>query len=81
MNSKTDIIPNVAREKIKELEDENDIKLSNLQKVLCSVEGPIARVLDILYGDMNISVLDQHIEKANEYIAENVEINAKKHIH
>ena len=28
MNSKTDIIPNVAREKIKELEDENDIKLT-----------------------------------------------------
>ncbi|WP_405274616.1 chorismate lyase [Methanobrevibacter sp.] len=75
MNSKTDIIPNVAREKIKELEDENDIKLSNLQKVLCSVEGPIARVLDILYGDMNIFVLDQHIEKANEDIAEKVEIN------
>ena len=75
MNSKTDIIPNVGREKIKELEDENDIKLSNLQKVLCSVEGPIARVLDILYGDMNIFVLDQHIEKANEDIAEKVEIN------
>ena len=76
MNSKTDTIPNIAREKIKELEDKNDVKLSNLQKVLCSIEGPIARVLDILYGDMNVFVLGQRIEKANEDIAEKVEINA-----
>ena len=75
MNSKNDTIPNIAREKINELEAKNNIKLSTIQKILCSIEGPVATVLDVLYGDMNIFVLDQHIENADEEIAEKLEIN------
>lgn len=31
--------------------------------------------MDVLYGDVNLFVLDQHIEKANEDVAEKLEIN------
>jgi chorismate-pyruvate lyase len=75
MISKNETIPNIVREKIRELEEKNDVKLSTIQKILCSIEGPVVTTLDILYGDMNIFVLDQHIEKANEDIAEKLEIN------
>ena len=68
-------IPNIIREKIKRVEEENDTKLSTIQKILCSIEGPIVTVLDVLYGDVNLFVLDQHMEKANETIAEKLEIN------
>ena len=68
-------IPNVVREKIKELEEKNDIKLSTLQKVFCSIEGPVVTILDVLYGDVNLFILDQHMEKANENIAEKLDIN------
>lgn len=67
-------IPNVAREKIQELEENNNIELSTLQKVFCSIEGPVVTILDVLYGDVNLFILDQHIEEANEDIAEKLEI-------
>ena len=75
MNSKSEPIPNVAREKIKEVEEKNDIKLSTIQKILCSIEGPVVSILDVLYGDVNLFILDQHIEKADADIAEKLEIN------
>lgn len=76
MNTKSKTIPNVVREKISELEEKNDIKLSTIQKILCSIEGPVVTVLDVLYDDVNLFVLDQHMEKADESIAEKLKINA-----
>lgn len=75
MNSKNEAIPNVVREKISELEEKNGIELSNLQKVFCSIEGPVVTILDVLYGDVNLFILDQHIEEADEDIAQKLEIN------
>ena len=75
MNTQSKPIPNIIREKIKEVEDENDIKLSTIQKILCAIEGPVVTMLDVLYGDVNLFVLDQHMEKADESIAEKLEIN------
>lgn len=75
MSTKNKTIPNVVREKIKKLEEKNDIKLSNIQKILCSIEGPVVTILDVLHGDVNLFVLDQHIEEANEDIAEKLDIN------
>lgn len=74
MNKRGEPIPNVVREKIKKLEEENDVKLSTMQKILCAIEGPVVTVLDVLYGDVGLFVLDQHIEKANELVAEKLEI-------
>lgn len=73
--SKNEPIPNIAREKINELEEKNDIKLSKLQKAFCSIEGPMVTVLDVLYNDVNLFILDQHITKADEDIAEKLDIN------
>lgn len=68
-------IPNEIREKIKEVEEKNGITLPTIQKILCAIEGPIVTILDVLYGDVNLFVLDQHMEKADESIAEKLEIN------
>lgn len=68
-------IPNVAREKIKEVEEKNNIQLSTIQKILCAIEGPVVSILDVLYGDIHLFVLDQHITKADKTIAEKLEIN------
>lgn len=75
MYSKHEKISGFVREKIQKVEQENDMKLTTMQKVLCSIEGPIVTILDVLYGDVNLFVLDQHMEKANEEIAEKLEIN------
>ncbi|MDO5138728.1 MAG: chorismate pyruvate-lyase family protein [Oscillospiraceae bacterium] len=69
------LIPNIVRDKINELEEKNNIKLSAIQKILCAIEGPAVTILDVLYGDVNLFILDQHIEKANEDIAEKLDIN------
>lgn len=75
MYSEVEPIPNVVREKIKEVEEKNDIHLSTIQKILCAIHGPVVTVLDVLYGDVNLFVLDQHMEKADESAAEKLEIN------
>lgn len=75
MSTKNETIPNVVREKIKELEEKNSIKLSPIQKILCSIEGPVVTILDVLYNDVNLFILDQHITEANEDIAEKLEIS------
>lgn len=80
MNTQNKPIPNIVREKIKELEEKNNIKLSTVQKILCSIEGPVVTTLDVLYGDVNLFVLDQHIEKADEDIAEKLDINVDDEI-
>lgn len=66
---------NEIREKIIELERENDVKLSTTQKILLSIEGQLVTILDTLYGDVGLFVLDQHIEKADAPIAEKLDIN------
>ena len=75
MNIKQDAIPNVVREKIKEVEEKNNIKLSTIQKILCSIEGQVVTILEVLYGDVGLFVLEQKIIKADEDIAEKLEIN------
>lgn len=73
-------IQNSIREKIIEVEKKNNIELSTVQKILCATEGPIVTILDVLYGDVNLFILDQHIEKAEEDVAEKLEINEGEEI-
>lgn len=75
MNSKQEKIPNITRDLINNVEQQNDIQLSTIQKILCSIEGPVVTILDVLYGDVGLFILDQHMEKANEDIAKKLEIN------
>ena len=60
------IIKNELHNRLKELETKNDIKFSNTQKVLLSIEGSISAILDALYGTVSIFTIDQHFEKIDE---------------
>lgn len=75
MTPKNQPVKNEIREKILELEEKNNIELSTVQKILCSIEGQIVTILDVLYGDVNLFVLQQHMENADASMAEKLEIN------
>ena len=69
------IIENEIREKIIKVEEEYNVKLSITQKILLTIRGPITNVLDILYGEVHLFMLDQHFEKADERISNLVDIS------
>ncbi|WP_298524147.1 chorismate pyruvate-lyase family protein [uncultured Methanobrevibacter sp.] len=75
MNTETETKYKLPREKIIELEEKNNIKLSTVQKILCAIEGQVVTILDALYGDVNLFILDQHMGNADKDIAEKLEIN------
>ncbi len=58
------IIKNELRDEIYILEEKHNIRLSKIQKILLSVNGPITTVLDTLYGTVRLFMLDQHFEKS-----------------
>ena len=68
-------VTNELHERIKELERENNIKFSNTQKVLLTVEGSITNLLDVLYGTVSIFTLSRHFERADKEKAKLVNIN------
>lgn len=70
MNPKCNIIKNEIREIITELEQEHDIEITTTQKILLSTRGPITTVLDVLYGEVRLFMLDQHIESADKDVAD-----------
>lgn len=70
MKSKCNIIKNEIREIITELEQEHNVEITTTQKILLSTRGPITTVLDVLYGEVRLFMLDQHIDKADKDIAE-----------
>ena len=70
MTPKSNIIKNEIREKITEIELKHNVKLSTTQKILLSINGPITTILDVLYGEVGLFMLDQHIEKADKNTAD-----------
>ena len=70
MSSKCTAIKNELREMIARLEQEHNIKLSTTQKILLSINGPITPILDVLYGEVRLFMLDQHFENADKDIAD-----------
>lgn len=65
---------NTTREKIALLEKQHNIRLSNTQKILLSLKGPVTTILDVLYGTVNLFILDQHIDKADENISKLLDV-------
>lgn len=63
------------RNRIAELEKEHNIKLSTTQKILLSIEGQIVSILDVLYGNVKLFILEQHIKKADKELAEILNLN------
>ncbi len=78
--SKVNIV-NEIHDKIRKLEDEYNIKFSNTQKVLLSIEGSITAILDVLYGKVSIFTLDQHFERADDEKAEMLGLSNGDEIH
>ena len=62
-------------DRINELEKENDIQLSNTQKILLTTDGSITAILDVLYGKISLFTIDQHFEPADEFHAKLVEVS------
>lgn len=75
MNFEGTLQKNEIAAKIKKVEEEYNITLTKAQKMLLCVKGPITNMLDILYGEVSLFMLDQHLEKADKRIAELVNIS------
>lgn len=67
-------------EKINILERENDKKFSNTQKILLTTDGSITAILDVLYGKITLSTLDQHFEDADKEHAQLVNVGEGEEI-
>ena len=53
-------------EKNNTLEQENNKNFSNTQKILLTTDGSITAILDVLYGKITLTTIDQHFEDADE---------------
>ena len=51
-------------EKIDQIESENNKQFSNTQKILLTTDGSITAILDVLFGKIDLSTLEQHTETA-----------------
>lgn len=60
-------------ERIAELEQEKNLTLSGVQKILLTTDGSITAILDVLYGKIDLQTLSQHFAKATAEQAKLVE--------
>lgn len=67
-------------EQINELENNYTKNFSNTQKILLTTDGSITAILDVLYGKITLSTLEQHFEDADEYHAELLNCNIEDKI-
>ncbi|WP_458454732.1 chorismate--pyruvate lyase family protein [Methanobrevibacter sp.] len=67
-------------EKTQELENRYDIELSNTQKILLTTDGSITAILDVLYGKITLTTLDQHFEDADNAHAQLVNVDEGEEI-
>ena len=69
------LLQNKRTEKIKELEKQQDIKLSKLQKILLTSSSPITNILDALYGEVMLFILDQNLKSADKQCCELLDVD------
>ena len=61
-------------DKINDLEQEYGKTFSNTQKILLTTDGSITAILDVLYGKITLTTLDQHFEDADAEQAQRVNV-------
>lgn len=61
-------------EKINSVEKEQSRTFSNTQKILLTTDGSITAILDVLYGKITLTTLEQHFEKATESTSKYVNV-------
>lgn len=81
MLSNSNVIENEINRKIREVEKQNNIKLSTTQKIVLSTNGSLSSILNALFGEIHLFTLRQHFKKANKEIAEKVEVNEGDEVH
>ncbi len=67
-------------DKINQVEKEYGRNFSNTQKILMTTDGSITAILDVLYGKITLSTLDQHFEDANKDHAKLVNVDEGEEI-
>ncbi len=67
-------------EKVNELETQHNEEFSNTQKILLTTDGSITAILDVLFGKITLTTLDQHVEAADEEHARLVNVDAGEEI-
>lgn len=67
-------------EKIEELELKYNKNFSNTQKILLTTDGSITAILDVLFGKITLTTLDQHFEDADLDHAQLVNVNEGEEI-
>lgn len=67
-------------EKVEQLETQYDEEFSNTQKILLTTDGSITAILDVLFGKITLTTLDQHVEAADESHAKLVNVDAGEEI-
>ncbi|MDO5823651.1 chorismate lyase [Methanobrevibacter sp.] len=67
-------------EKIKQAEEEYGETFSNTQKILLTTDGSITAILDVLYGKITLTTLDQHFETADKSHAKLVNVSEGEQI-
>lgn len=77
----SNVIKNEIKEKIKEVEKENNVKLSTTQKIVLSTNGPLSSVLNALFGEVHLFTLKQHFQKADKDVAEKVDVEEGEEVH
>ena len=67
-------------DKINQVEKEYGRNFSNTQKILMTTDGSITAILDVLYGKITLSTLDQHFEDAYKDHAKLVNVDEGEEI-
>lgn len=67
-------------DKITDVEQEYGKTFSNTQKILLTTDGSITAILDVLYGKITLTTLDQHFENADEEHAKLVNVEPGEEI-
>ena len=62
-------------DKIRQVENDYGKTFSNTQKILMTTDGSITAILDVLYGKITLTTLDQHFENADENHAKLVNVD------
>lgn len=71
-------------EKINQVEENYDKDFSNTQKILLTTDGSITAILDVLYGKITLSTIEQHFENSTSKtsklinVDEGVQINYRE---
>lgn len=62
-------------EKINKVEENYAKNFSNTQKILLTTDGSITAILDVLYGKITLSTLEQHFDTATEEISDLIDVD------